>query len=96
MSRKYSTEFATVRMACSICAAVVENDPELLNVILHDGLSTQNDLDDSARRLKFIFGTMPVTVTEYRTPAYVALNCEVCHGTTEEDDVAFILVGIDH
>lgn len=96
MSRKYSTETATVRMACSICAAVVENDPETLNVILHDGLSTQNDLDDSRRRLGIIFGTMPVTVTEYRTPAYVALNCDVCFGTTEDDDVAFILVGIDH
>jgi hypothetical protein len=39
---------------------------------------------------------MPVTVTEYRTPAYVALNCDVCFGTTEDDESAYILVGIDH
>ena len=96
MSRKYSTETATVRMACSICAAVVEANPETLNVILHDGLSSQNDLDDARRRLDIIFGTVPVTVTEYRTPAYVALNCDICFGTTEDDESAYILVGINH
>ena len=96
MSRKYSTQSATVRMACSVCAAVVENDPQTIATILHDGLSTENDLNDSRRRLGIIFGTVPVTVTEYPTPAFVALNCEVCHGTTGDDESAYILVGIDH
>ena len=96
MSRKYSTKFATVRMACSVCAAVVEADPQTIFTILNDGLSTQNDLDDSRRRLGIIFGTVPVTVTEYSTPAFVALNCDICFGTTEDDESAYILVGIDH
>ena len=96
MSRKYSTQSATVRMACSVCAAVVENDPQTIFTILNDGLSTQNDLDDSRRRLGIIFGEMPVTVTEYSTPAFVALNCDICFGTTEHEESAYILVGIDH
>lgn len=96
MSRKYSTEFATVRMACSVCAAVVENDSQTIFTILSDGLSTENDLNDSRRRVRFIFGEMPVTVTEYSIPAFIALNCEVCHGTTGDEESAYILVGIDH
>ena len=96
MGKKYSTETATVRMACGVCAAVVENDPQTIATILHDGLSTQNDLDDSRRRLRTIFWDAPVTVTEYKLPAYVAVNCDVCFCTTEEDESAYILVGVDH
>ena len=96
MGKKYSTETATVRMACGVCAAVAENDPQTIATILHDGLTSQNDLDDAAKSLSRVFGDVPVSVIECRLPPYVALTCEVCYGTTGTDDSAWILVGVDH